>query len=117
MYLHALVARARVLAAAAGLLARDGHDREALHLVNEVASHLRSDCFELLRRLRALAVHEPPRKLLKSTPRPHHQVAQDLWELIERQISPLIPAAATEEIQLPLPRELLEFEPSAGWAS
>lgn len=102
VYLHALLARARVNATTAGALAFDGQAGAAFRLVDELVQELRGDFFDVDRRMRALSRVQAGGRMVGSGKRLLHTVTTDLAELMQNEVRPALPPATDEHVTVPI---------------
>lgn len=101
VYLHAVVARARVHAATASALAFDGYAAAAFAQVGQFVSEVRGDFLDLNRRMRALASSDPGGRPLASGKRVLQAVTGELAELMQHEVRPALPPTLEDEIVFP----------------
>lgn len=109
VYLHALVARARVSATLVSEIAAEGFGVDALIELGQLREELLDDFWPFQRRLRALARNAPDGRVRAFKTRDHQRVARALHESSEEHLVPLITqmrdaaeTSARAELQLPL---------------
>lgn len=90
VYLHALVARARVGGTLVSELAAEGYGPEGLHELAVLRDELLDDFWPFWRRLRALANHPATGPVKSRRTRGHQRVAQQLHEAGEDTLVPLM---------------------------
>lgn len=95
LYLQALVARARLAACTASVMASDGDPSMALRLVETTGQQLRDDFHDLARRLKPLSASAPGKHAGGSSAEKAglHQAAQRLHGVMSETIAPALPPA------------------------